>query len=138
MTLSADEVEGAGLAETSSESKSSPRRSTSPPALGAGTGGGAACTPSAPADIMSEVIVASESIISVSSADRGLSVGTARVRPLTKVAGGLWYMAARVERCEMSSSRTLGSSANVSSEMFGFSASTTCFAASGSVESSRQ
>ena len=47
-------------------------------------------------------------------------------------------MAASVERCEMSSSSTDGSSEKVSSVIEGFSASTTCLAASGSVESSRQ
>eukprot|EP00965_Chrysotila_dentata_P199411 6179367-Pleurochrysis_carterae.AAC.1 len=60
------------------------------PATGAGMAGGAACTPmAAPASIMSDVMLASLSSMSGSSA-RAPSVGTTRARPDTNVEGGLW------------------------------------------------
>lgn len=49
----------------------------------------------------------------------------AAVRPSTNELGGLWYTDASVEMLQMSSSSKVGSRRSVSSEIKGFSASTT-------------
>eukprot|EP00966_Prymnesium_polylepis_P230456 5332526-Prymnesium_polylepis.1 len=70
-----------------SSSMRPPRRSTT---AGGGGAGGAACVPSVPATIMSDVMLASDSRSSSTSTRPAPRVGTVRVRPETKVEGGLW------------------------------------------------
>mmetsp|Transcript_37360 Transcript_37360/g.93846 ORF Transcript_37360/g.93846 Transcript_37360/m.93846 type:complete len:275 (-) Transcript_37360:1748-2572(-) len=77
-------------------------------------------------------------IISTSSLSSGRKALTFFFSLDTKVSGGLWYTDASVEIWPSSESNSCASRCSVSSEMRGFSDSTTAFAASGSVDRRRQ